>query len=131
MFKVPEQFRIKRAGILSSDSSYGNNGAFQVRSLKFQGVVFNVIASDEGGWEHVSVTIMGKQRCPVWDEMCFIKSLFWEPEDCVIQFHPPESEYVNCHPYCLHLWRKCGINEETPPAIYVGPARNARGVSQW
>lgn len=35
------------------------------------------------------------------------------------QFHPPESEYVNNHPSCLHLWRKIGSEFETPPKILV------------
>lgn len=125
-FKVPEQFRLKNFGHLSSDSSAGNNGAFRVRTLKFPGLTYNVIATDEGGWEHVSVTVMGHARCPTWDEMCFIKSLFWGPDDCVVQFHPPRSEYVNYHPYCLHLWRKVGTEFETPPAIFVGPVEACR-----
>jgi hypothetical protein len=120
-FKVPEQFRLRNCGTYSTDARHGNNGAFQVHTLRFPKTVFNVIASDGGGWEHVSVSLMGARRCPAWDEMCFIKSLFWGPDDCVIQFHPPESEYVNHHPYCLHLWRKSGTNAETPPACYVGP----------
>lgn len=41
-------------------------------------------------------------------------------EECVVQYHPPKSEYVNFHPYCLHLWRKVGENFETPPKHFVG-----------
>ena len=52
--------------------------------------------------------------------MCFIKDLFWDSEDTVIQFHPPKSEYVNSHKYCLHLWRKKDTNIETPPKFLVG-----------
>lgn len=124
-FKVPEKFRIRNFGKWSSDESFGNNGAFQIRTLKFPKVVYIVIASDGGGWEHVSVSIMGNQRCPTWDEMCFIKSLFWGPEDCVAQFHPPESDYVNHHPGCLHLWREVGHEFSRPPAIFVGPIGSA------
>lgn len=53
--------------------------------------------------------------------MCFIKDLFWDEDDTVIQFHPPRSEYVNCHPHCLHLWRPIGIEIATPPKWMVGP----------
>jgi len=123
--KVPEKFRLKQGGPWSSNALSGNNGAFQIRTLKFPRVIFNAIASDGGGWEHVSVTIMGASRCPTWEEMCFIKSLFWDPEDCVVQFHPPESDYVNVHPYCLHLWREIGREIRTPPAIFVGPITGA------
>jgi hypothetical protein len=69
------------------------------------------------GWEHVSVSIA--HRCPNWQEMCLVKDLFWEEDECVIQFHPPKSEYVNHHPYCLHLWKHADI--PTPPSELVGP----------
>ena len=78
-----------------------------------------VIFSDGEGWEHVSVST--QNRTPNWAEMCFIKSLFWGDEDTVIQFHPPRSEYVNMHPFCLHLWRpNAGQQIPLPPSILVG-----------
>jgi len=95
MFHVPEKFRITKHPSLASDSSYGNNGAFKVwlsnRSIAC------VIASDGQGWEHISVHIQQENdtRTPTWAEMCKMKDLFWDESDCVIQFHPPKSEYVN------------------------------------
>lgn len=78
--------------------------------------VFCVIASDGGAWpielvaqghadpwEHVSVSL--PDRCPTWEEMCWVKDLFFELEETVVQFHPPASTYVNIHPYALHLWQ--------------------------
>lgn len=70
-------------------------------------------------WEHVSVST--RDRTPTWEEMSFVKDLFWTEEECVVQFHPPKSEYVNHHPHCLHLWRPLGENIQTPPSILVGP----------
>lgn len=70
------------------------------------------------GWEHVSVS--RRDRCPTWDEMCLVKSIFWDEDDCVIQYHPPRSEYVNNHPNCLHLWRPIGVSLAMPPSIMVG-----------
>ena len=67
------------------------------------GQVF-IIASWDMGWEHVSVSM--KNRCPTWEEMCAIKDIFWCESECVVQYHPPKSEYINNHPYCLHLWKK-------------------------
>jgi hypothetical protein len=85
-----------------------------------------VIASDgsewpfEGiPWEHVSVSL--PTRCPTWDEMCFVKRQFWRDEDCVIQFHPPRSQYVNAHRYCLHLWKPVGIELPLPPTLTLAP----------
>lgn len=66
-----------------------------------------------GEWEHVSVSCA--DRCPTWDEMAMVKGLFWDEEETVVQFHPPRSQYVNAHPYCLHLWRHVGHDPELPP----------------
>jgi hypothetical protein len=114
-FSVPEKFRI-RAGRIGSDASFGNSGAFEVKLRHGQTVY--VIASDGAGWEHVSVS--RKDRCPTWDEMSQVKALFWGDEDCVVQYHPPRSEYVNNHPYCLHLWRPIGADLPMPDSILVG-----------
>ena len=113
--KVPEKFRIKD-GHLGSTSSYGNNGAFKI---PFENYEFRVIASDGDGWEHVSVS--AQHSCPTWDEMNAVKRLFWGSEDCVIQFHPPESEYVNNHPNVLHMWRPItpGVEIPRPPKYMV------------
>lgn len=75
---------------------------------------------DETGWEHVSVSIEDKTRCPSWSEMCGVKDLFWGDDETVIQFHPPKSEYVNNHPGCLHLWRPTNVVVPLPPSILVG-----------
>jgi len=76
-----------------------------------------VVASWGGGWEHVSVSF--SHRCPTWDEMCIVKDLFWNEDECVVQYHPPKTEYVNNHPHCLHLWKKIGSDFETPPKRFV------------
>lgn len=68
------------------------------------------------GWDHVSVSGRGT---PSWDEMCMIKDLFWEPEEVVVQFHPPKSEYVNLAKTCLHLWSYKG-EMPRPPKHFVG-----------
>lgn len=119
MFHVPEKYREKN-GPMGSTSAIGNNGLFIVRSLKLLTAV-PVIASDGDGWEHVSVSL--PHRCPTWEEMSVIKSKFWDEDDLVVQLHPLKSDYVNCHPYCLHLWRKAGTNDfcERPPKYMVGP----------
>ena len=118
MFKVPEKYRVKN-GPMPSSIFDGNNGVFIIKSLKVK-VPLRTIVSDGEGWEHVSVSLAN--RCPSWEEMSFIKNLFWDEDDLVIQLHPPKSEYINNHPYCLHLWRKAGTNGycETPPKIMVG-----------
>jgi len=112
MFHVPEKYRVQ------GHSSFGNNGAFFIMDKTLLHPL-NIIASDGEGWEHVSVSL--KNRTPVWFEMCFVKELFWDSEDTVIQYHPPKSEYVNCHPFCLHLWRPIDGQIILPPSYMVGP----------
>lgn len=118
MFKVPEKFRVRK-GVYGSNERYGNNGQFYIKSVKFDRILF-VQASDGAGWEHVSVS--HTDRCPTWEEMSHVKGVFWDDDDVVIQIHPPKSEHVNLHPYCLHLWRKCGTNDfcELPNSLLVG-----------
>ena len=115
MFKVPELYRMFN-GPLGSTPDYGNNGAFHVRLPSRLFVM--CIASDKLGWEHVSVSL--SNRCPWWDEMSYIKDLFWEKSDTVVQFHPSEDNYVNNHRYTLHLWRSTEKPQEMPPSILVG-----------
>ena len=118
MFKVPESYRVK-GGNLGSRASDGNNGAFTIPYPKHN-ISMRVIATDGIGWEHVSVSIRGKKRVPSWEEMCHVKTLFWDAENAVVQFHPAESEFVNMHQYCLHMWRPTDERLPVPDAILVG-----------
>jgi hypothetical protein len=110
-----------RNGPLGSDDSWGSTGCFIIQGPR--GEELKIIASnadfpDSEGWEHVSVST--RRRCPNWPEMCFVKSLFWAPDETVVQFHPPEADYVNNHSFCLHLWRDTQKEPRRPPAILVG-----------
>ena len=115
-FHVPEYARIT-GGPLASTKESGNNGAFVVITPS---KAVRVIASDGAGWEHVSVSMPQRSRIPTWEIMCFIKDTFWDAEDCVIQYHPPKSEYVNNCENCLHLWRSTDKEMPRPPSILVG-----------
>jgi hypothetical protein len=122
MFLYPEHCRKQFFGMV--ESIIGEPGVFVIPHYKIKNYFFFAIASDGEGWEHVSVHVRHDQekasRCPTWEEMCFVKDIFWSDEDTVVQFHPPKAEYVNCHPFCLHLWRKKNSNFETPPSVLVG-----------
>jgi hypothetical protein len=117
--KTPENYRVI-FGPMASDVSYGNNGVFQIPLSSRTRL--QCIVSDGEGWEHVSVVAYSdnKMRTPTWAEMCKIKDMFWNENECVVQFHPPKSEYVNNHPHCLHLWKPQQIIIPTPPKIMVG-----------
>ena len=106
-----DKYRCSLAGAIGDDF----NGAFEI---PYGSYTLFVIASDGLGWDHVSVSL--GNRCPNWKEMSYIKDLFFEEEDCVMQLHPPKSDYVNNHPYCLHLWRPQEQEIPRPPSIMVG-----------
>lgn len=99
--------------------------------VEHEGAQLAVISSGEhhssddglGDWEHVSVSL--RDRCPTWDEMCFVKDLFWYAAECVVQFHVPKSEHINMHPFCLHLWKS--VNPmPLPPSIAVGLSKKVK-----
>jgi hypothetical protein len=130
-FHVPEELRVlrcKQAPHLETDHRAGNNGLFYIPPNMRRPVRLVCIASDGTDWEmaglepptweHVSASTAA--RCPTWEEMCYVKELFWDEEDTVIQLHPPRSEWVNDHPYCLHLWRPIGVEIPRPQRITVG-----------
>lgn len=121
-FRVPEKFRL-RAGPFATSEADGLNGVFFVQLPRNQKL--KVIASDGGmpgeeRWEHVSVS--RKDRCPSWEEMCHVKDLFWEDDDCVVQYHPPRADWISNHQFCLHLWRPAGAELPRPPSMMVGIA---------
>jgi hypothetical protein len=107
-----------RDGIVASTDADGFNGAF---CFVLNGLQTKCIVSDGMGWEHVSVSIHNSRNTPSWQMMCKVKALFWDDEATVIQLHPPQSQWVNNHAGCLHLWRCIDGREfPLPPAIMVG-----------
>lgn len=122
-FHVPEASRDRGHPLLGSTSADGNNGAFHIDSPE-PGWQLAFIASDGLGWEHVSVHAYRdggrKERTPTWREMSYVKSLCWDDDDIVVQFHPRRADYVNEHPHVLHLWRPTGRDLPTPPPNLVG-----------
>ena len=125
-FHVPELARDTTNPRLGTTSADGNNGAFDIESPE-PGWRLALIASDGEGWEPVSIHayrgVNGptlRLRMPGWREMVYVKDLCWDAEDCVVQFHPPKSEYVNNHPNVLHLWRPTDVQIPTPPSEFVG-----------
>jgi hypothetical protein len=113
-------------GQWSSSDSYGFNGAFLISFTDQKGKLHRLgcIASDQEGWEHVSVTNQTHPKshlvCPSWEMMCRVKRAFWDNEETVIEYHVPMSEWINDHPGCLHLWKPIGLEIPRPPALFVG-----------
>lgn len=111
-------------------------GAFEV-PYEGNSIILRIIATssmDElgppGQWEHVSVHVYdsfhammdeesGGERIPTWQEMAFVKDLFWNEDECVVQFHPAKKDYVNFHSCVLHLWRSTKEPFPMPPKVCV------------
>lgn len=85
--------------------------------VAIRGNVFSVRYSNGGGWDHVSVS--HRTRCPSWNEMCIIKDIFFDEEECCVEYHPSKSNYVNIHPNCLHIWKPQNRSIPVPPKIFV------------
>lgn len=110
--------RERGQGQFRSDDSDGFNGLFW---LWIGNERIRIIASDGGGWQHVSVSLVdNRNKVPGWKIMCTVKELFWNDEDWVVQFHPAKSEYINNYPGCLHLWKPTEAIMPTPSSILVG-----------
>ena len=121
---LAEPYRIQPRGY---ESAYGEAyGAFEI-PYSATGVKLSVLAvsgdvsradlGDEHAWDHVSVSL--PKRIPNWLEMSFIKSLFWDDNECVVQFHVPKSDHINCHPYTLHMWKSLNVEFPRPPRSAV------------
>lgn len=105
-------WELKARGVVGDD----HGGCFIVER---NGVELRCMASAGEGWDHISIST--ESRCPTWEEMEHIRKLFAKPGETWMQLHLPEREHINCHPYCLHLWRPQHREIPKPPAEFVGP----------
>ncbi len=122
MFRYSGDVRWRRVHPLVGEIGDDTNGAIVATGPC--GADLAMLFSDGEGWEHVSVSVADRlksgrpRRLPNWDEMCYARSLFWEPNDTVLQFHPAQDEHVDRFPV-LHLWRQAGLNHVLPPGECV------------
>lgn len=99
------------------DAGDAGNGAFMMASC-VDGAPMRIIASNGGGWDHISVS--RRNRCPNWQEMEQVKRAFFKTTETAMQLHVPPSDHRNVHPYCLHLWRpNDGREIPRPPGLMV------------
>lgn len=94
-----------------------NDGGWCITILPPEKKQIMIIFSIGDGWDHVSASY--KNRIPTWYEMCKIKDIFFYDDEVVMQLHPAKKNYVNIHPYVLHLWKPQNIEIQLPPKIMV------------
>ena len=137
---VPKTLRRARlrTGRMASTDAYGLTGVFEVRTprgLSPGGIptALRIIATDPATydgqpdaafadadqWEHVSVVVVGHRRTPTWEEMAWVKRLFWRSDEAVVELHPPDADYVN-NAEALHLWRPVSGEVPRPPVALIG-----------
>ena len=109
-----EEIRKNKRLIIAREGIDGGMGYIHLPISKHR---LAVVFSWGGGWDHVSVSY--KNRTPTWEEMCMVKDIFFGEEECVIQYHPPKTQYVNNHNHCLHLWRPQNEGILMPPKSMV------------
>lgn len=115
MHRVKDPELLRHYGGWAGDETCG---AFTLPS-PVDGRDLRIVASSGEGWDHVSIS--REDRCPDWEEMSHVKRLFFKKAETALQYHVPEKDHVNCHPFCLHLWRPHFHSFPRPPAYMVGP----------
>ena len=121
---------IKKTTNLFIKAETENDGMGGTYYDSVSGKYLHFIFSYQMGWEHLSVSMPNKT--PTWEQMCRMKDIFWNKNETCVEYHPAESQYVNMHKHCLHIWRPiyckefCNDPESTeellpvPPHIMVG-----------
>lgn len=92
-----------------------NARAFEGINAKTNGI--HVIADrtfiDGKEWGHVSFS--RRNRMPSYDDLKTVLETFCDLDHVTLQIFPKRAEYVNCHPYCLHLWQPIGFDPVADP----------------
>ena len=124
--QIIENGRI-RTGVMASKTGE-RNGAFHVQRrgtpdkltiISSDGKWWNEERLPGEPWEHVSIST--PDRCPTWQEMSWVKSMFFEDTETVVEFHVPKADHIKFHPFVLHLWRLTKSAFPMPPSICLGP----------
>lgn len=60
-----------------------------------------IVTKDDGLW-HMSIA--HPNRLPAYEELKAARYKYLRDVHYAAQIFPPPSEFVNVHPYCIHLW---------------------------
>lgn len=126
MFSRPkaevECCRVKQ-GVAASTHENGNDGCFLLPGLRRargekreELIVFSEVGR---GWEHVSVSVLRKPRHPTWEEMYYVRDMFWPRDEPVLQFYTTKSDSLS-----LHLWRAMDQELRLPDPLLPGEKEN-------
>jgi hypothetical protein len=113
------QFRIKEGEGATTDAD-GLNGNFK---FALAGVIVQVSSSETEieGYEHLIAVAFDKPqssiisrltakdpvpRCLTNEEKMQVKRLFWEDDECVVEYLPAKGSQMPFHFTATHLWRR-------------------------
>lgn len=74
-------------------------------------IISEVAEYEKRLWLHVSCAFA--DRLPSWADLREVKTVFCGPKRLALSIQPSEAEYVNVHPYVLHLW--CPLDHDPIP----------------
>lgn len=92
------------------------------------------------GWEHAmaylkklaepdkSKKVVAVTRSLTWEETCLVKDLFWDPEECTVQFHPPMSHYV-APKHATNIWKPQSLPLPVPTAVLAALKAQEGGIT--
>ena len=69
-------------------------------------------------WAHVSMSRAAS--LPTWADLRKVRDEFLPRDRAVVQVFPPEGEYVNMHPFVLHLWSDLSDHGYLPDFRFQG-----------
>jgi hypothetical protein len=117
--RIPAPPQLLEVNGLPPEAAMGDdqNGCFLYQSPVNRNDVLRLIVGSGHGWDHISISV--KDRCPTWDEMDWVKRLFFKDNEVAFQLHVKPTDHVNRHPYTLHLWRPQRQSIPLPPSIMV------------
>lgn len=96
---------VKEGSVLGAATAYVNKG---------QGlVVMTSIATKDDGHKVLHVSLSRRSRLPDWNDVKRVKDAFIGEDKEAYHVLPKKADYINIHPYCLHLWHEL---EEEPKA---------------
>lgn len=110
----PDKFNWARitSGPLASTDEAGCNGAFSICHKDDPDAPLLVILAQAAGWEKCTVTKQRKRmlsspkpETPSEEDMRTVKSLFFKPEETLVEYHPHSKSSLFPIPHHRVMWR--------------------------
>lgn len=106
------------------------DGSYQFRHPWIKDYWLFCMVSTKDGWELVRITlkkmadkktnrVVGVDRSLTREECCIVKDLFWNPEECVVDFIGPMTHYVGNIVHSTFLWRPVDNPLPVPNLVFA------------